>query len=140
MPDEIAESAKFLQHFLDAGPVFAVELLPGVDDPIIIKATRTLELMFDYAPGQLDGETISTLIPPNKREQHRLWIRSFLDHPQDRQMGNLGNVEPEGYSQSGKRFPIVLTWTRFYLDKRHFLAGTVMQQVVHETRDGTKPA
>jgi PAS domain S-box-containing protein len=134
--DSIADSADFLHYMLDVPPVFAVELVEATDDPIIIKASRALEEMFGYAPGQLIGLAISALIPPDKRIAHKGWIVEFLKHPVDRQMGNLGNIEPEGIDITGKRFPIVLMWKRFYLEKRQFLAATVMQQVRRAVKTG----
>ncbi len=128
----IVDSIEFLKYFLDAGPVFAVELLPNVPDPIMIRTTKTLEGMFGYAPGELNGKPISILIPPDKKAIHGSHILRFLDHPTDRQMGNLGDVRPEGCTLKGERFPIVLTWTRFFVETRHFAAGTVMAQIENQ--------
>ena len=46
------------------------------------------------------------------------------------------DVKPEGYTKEGKRFPIVLTWKRFFVSRRAFLAATVMPQLEeHDVHD-----
>jgi len=127
MAESVADSVEFLRFFIDAAPVLAVELVPGIYDPIMIRTTKALEGLFGYAPGQLNGQPISILIPPDKREQHKSHIKKFLEHPVDRQMG--AHVYPEGFTFQGVRFPILVVWTRFYVETRQFLAATIMPQL-----------
>jgi protein-histidine pros-kinase len=133
---DVQDTAAFLNHFIQAMPGLVVELIGGVDDPIIIMATATIESLFGYAPGQLDGKPLSTIVPPDKRDAHRSHIAQFVKHPTDRQMGNLGNVDPEGYTIDGIRFPIAVTWRRFFVESRQFLAAAVMTQVKEAATSG----
>lgn len=131
MSDNIADSVEFLRYFIDAAPLLAIELLPLIDDPIMIRTTTALETIFGYAPGELNEQPISILIPPDKRPPHKSHILGFLTHPTDRQMGE--DVKPEGITKDGRRFPIVLTWKRFFVTRRPFLAATVMPQLEEES-------
>lgn len=131
---KIQDTAEFLNYFMQAMPGLVIELIDGVDDPPIIMATDMLEKMFGYAPGELNGKPLSVVVPPDKREVHRSHIKGFSKHPVDRQMGNLGNVDPEGYTTDGQRFPIAVTWKRFFCEQRHFAAASVMPQVKISTK------
>lgn len=127
MPEHIADTVEFLRFFIDAAPILAVELLPNVNDPIMVRTTQALETIFGYAPGELNGQPVSIIIPPDKRQVHGQHVLGFLQHPTDRQMG--ADVKPEGYTRDGKRFPIVVIWRRFFVDRRQFLAATIMPQL-----------
>lgn len=127
MSEHIADTVEFLRFFIDAAPILAVELLPNVNDPIMVRTTQALETIFGYAPGELNGQPVSILIPPDKRQIHGQHILGFLEHPTDRQMG--ADVRPEGFTRDGRRFPIVVIWRRFFVDRRAFLAATIMPQL-----------
>jgi PAS domain S-box-containing protein len=130
MAEHISDTVEFLRFFIDAAPILAVELLPNVNDPIMVRTTKALETILGYAPGELNGQPISIIIPPDKRPIHGQHILGFLEHPTDRQMG--ANVRPEGFTRDGRRFPIVVTWQRFFVERRQFLAATVMPQLEDE--------
>lgn len=121
--------AKLMWKMLDAAPVFVVEIFDGVTDPLILKATKTLEKMFGYFSGELIDQPISLLIPSDKRAVHGKHIAELLVNLSERQMGASTNVEPEGISKSGERFPIELSWAVEVIHKRRFLIATVMRQL-----------
>lgn len=125
--DEIER--KLVYDMLDAAPVIAVELVDGVDDPVILLTTRTTEQMFGYFSGELNGQPISILIPADKRLPHKSHILKLLQHPAERQMGAATDVKPEGVDKAGNRFPIELSWRIKVIDKRRFLIATVMRQL-----------
>jgi PAS domain S-box-containing protein len=118
-----------LWQMLNASPVFAVEVHDGDDDPVFYKTTHALEVLFDYRPGELHGQPISILIPPEKREIHKKYFSALMRDPHDRQMGAQTTVKPEGMSRHGLVFPIELSWKQVFIDRRPFLIATVMRQL-----------
>lgn len=132
--DELTNSVDFLRRVIDAAPMLAIELVPEVYDPQIIFATTALERLFEYAPGELIGELLSTLAPPDKRAVHQTHIASFMRHPVDRQMGTSAFI-PEGWKKSGLRFPVSVAWSEFYVKQRHCLAVSVMPQLMSAASD-----
>lgn len=120
---------KLMWKMLDAAPVLVVELFDGVTDPLILKATKTVEKMFGYFSGELIDQPISVLIPPDKRAVHGKHIAELLTNLSERQMGASTNVEPEGINKLGERFPIELSWAVEVIHRRRFLIATVMRQL-----------
>lgn len=121
--------ARLMYKMLDAAPVFVVELFDGVNDPLIMKATKTLEKMFGYFSGELIDQPISLLIPDDKKDIHKSHILNLLGNLSERQMGENTNVQPEGIDKRGNRFPIELSWAVEIIHKRKFLIATVMRQL-----------
>lgn len=132
--DDLTASVEFLRRLIDAAPMLAIELVDTVYDPPIIFATKALEELFEYAPGELSGQALSVLAPPDKRSIHPSHIAEFLKHPTDRQMGSSTFI-PEGWKKTGIRFPVVVTWSRFYVQRRQCLAAAVMPQLMGSATD-----
>lgn len=130
VPNDLDDfESRLMYKMLEAAPVFVVELIDGVADPIIVKATKTVEKMFGYFSGELIDQPISILIPKDKREIHRKHITELLVNLTERQMGANTSVQPEGIDKEGNRFPIELSWAVEVIHKRRFLIATVMRQL-----------
>jgi hypothetical protein len=123
---------EMLGYLLDASPVLVVELAPGVTDPMILRATRIMERVFGYLPGELDGKPISTLIPEASRESHQVHLARFIEDPSDRHIGELGDlVCPQGVRKNGEIIDLEIALTVFVLRQRMFGVATIMPQVRH---------
>ena len=77
-----------------------------VDDSGTIRyANRPLADLFGYELGDLDGQPVAMLIPPELRATHGHQRAEYAAHRTNRQMGRP-DLDIEGQHASGTRFPI----------------------------------
>ncbi len=68
-------------------------------------ANRPLAELFGYEEGDLDGQPVEMLVPPESRESHRDQRDEYTQHQTNRQMGR-SDLDIEGQHANGTRFPI----------------------------------
>ncbi len=68
-------------------------------------ANRPLAELFGYEDGDLDGQPVEMLVPPESRESHRDQRHEYAQHQTNRQMGRP-DLDIEGQHANGTRFPI----------------------------------
>ena len=112
----------------DAGPMFLGSLsgaLVGLDDGLVYYCTEGFELMFGYhVRGDLLGQTIETVVPANKRQEHQIDREMFSKAPHPRPMGNpKGFVE--GQRRDGTVFPVAVS-----LGKAQVVSGVRLVAVI----------
>ena len=93
-------STLFKQIF-ESSPVAMI--LVGPDSRIEL-VNRDAESLFGYDPGELTGEPIETLIPPNVRPQHPELVQKYFDAPIPRQMGRGRDLF--AVKKDGSQFPV----------------------------------
>lgn len=78
------EFAEITQHLLRSSP----DALIVIDDRGIIRfANDTVTDLFGYAPEQLLGRSVDTLVPERFRSRHGHHIAGFVSEPRGREMG-----------------------------------------------------
>jgi PAS domain S-box-containing protein len=68
-------------------------------------ANRPLAELFGYEDGDLDGQPVEMLVPPESSESHRDQRAKYAEHQTSRQMGRP-DLDIEGQHANGTRFPI----------------------------------
>ncbi|MEY8875742.1 MAG: PAS domain S-box protein, partial [Leptothrix sp. (in: b-proteobacteria)] len=89
----------------------------------IVLVNPALEHMFGYAAGELAGQSVDVLVPPELRASHRLQMRAFIDgsREQTRLMGNRWQIN--GWRRDGTELTLQISLTTMLLDNsRHVLA------------------
>lgn len=81
-------------------------VVAGPDD-LIAYANRSAERMFGYAPGELAGQSIVTLMPERYRSAHADGMRRLAQGQNPRLTGR--SVQLEGLRRDGSEFPIDLS-------------------------------
>jgi len=73
-----------LRQLIDA---LADRLALEDEDGLIVSASRRLEAMFGYQPGELVGQPVESLVPAGQRAAHRDLRQAYCRDPADRPMG-----------------------------------------------------
>jgi PAS domain S-box-containing protein len=71
---------------------------------IIRQINRQTQLWFGYSEKELIGQEVEMLLDPSTREQHRSYLRKYMEHPQARSMGL--NQALNGVRKSGETFGV----------------------------------
>ncbi|MET0540389.1 MAG: response regulator, partial [Variovorax sp.] len=71
----------------------------------ILLANPELHRLFGYAQGELIGQPMEILVPPDSRPGHPTLRSGFMDQGQTRQMGS-GQVDLQGERKDGSRFSL----------------------------------
>ena len=82
-PTLVLESAAF-RGFFDAMPD---AILVCDVDGIVVLANRKTELLTGYAPSELEGVAVETLLPTAKQTAHAVQREGYREHPAVRGMG-----------------------------------------------------
>lgn len=62
--------------------------LVNLDSKEIVATTPATVAMFGYEEGELNGQTVSLLVPGQYRERHEQYMDTYADNPQIRYMGD----------------------------------------------------
>ncbi|MGE5376688.1 MAG: PAS domain S-box protein [Bacteroidota bacterium] len=74
-------------------------------DGQIVHANRQVETLFGYAPGEVMGRAVETLVPPRLREYHFQQRSSYTDQQRSRRIMGLGH-ELYGRRKDESEFPV----------------------------------
>jgi PAS domain S-box-containing protein len=85
-------------------------------DGTIIMANATLEAMFGYAPSELLGRPLETLLPEALRNAHRAHRDDYVAAPHKRPMGQ--GIDLVGRHKDGHTFAIEASLSQFQIDGR----------------------
>jgi PAS domain S-box-containing protein len=89
---------------------------------IVFANPKTYEL-FGYAPGELVGETVETLLPDDVRGGHVAHRAAYTAHPRTRPMGS--GLDLRGRRKSGEEFPVEISLSPVASDDRVFVVAIV---------------
>ena len=108
---EVHEYAAHLrEHDAIAGVYFeagAQAILVVAPDGKIVRANTTIEQMFGYGHGELDGQPIETLVPERVHAIHTAHRENYLKAPRSRPMG-IG-LDLAGLRKDGSEFPLEIS-------------------------------
>ena len=90
----------------------------------IVLANPQSEKMFGYYPNSLVGVTVETLIPQDKRSQHKVHRNAYHNNPQPRQMGKGRDLF--GLSKNGDVFPIEISLTPTKIENKNVVIAFVI--------------
>lgn len=101
-----------------------------IDTGEIIWVSKPLGGMFGYlGAGELEGEEIELLVPPEKREMHRKIRGEYLKNPGQMRMGERG-MEILGCRKDGTKFRIEISLLPVRVRKRWLMLGTILDMTV----------
>jgi PAS domain S-box-containing protein len=96
-----------------------------VDDKgLVLLANAQIEQTFDYAPKQLTGKPVETLMPETCRLSHIAHRKQFARHPAARIMG--GKIQLLGLHRNGSEFPIEVRLQPIIMQTKHYTIATVI--------------
>ena len=98
-------------------------------DGTIQQVNPETERMFGYAPGELVGRNIDTLMPSDYVSAHREGMKRYLATGEARVIGE--RVRVEGLRSNGTRFPLHLHITSFTDDDRQYFVGILQDLTEH---------
>jgi len=129
--DRIEREATQTRSQLEAIAEHSTDAILVIDtDSRIRFANPAVTDLFGYAPAELEGESLTTLMPDHLRQAHLDAIDRYLET--DERSVNWSNVEFEARHRDGTEFPISVSFGEFgETDERRFL-GIVRD--VTETR------
>ncbi|MFD2098963.1 sensor histidine kinase [Flagellimonas iocasae] len=91
------------------------------DQQVIVASNEVANRMFGYEKGELSGIPLEVLIPPEKRERHRVDADAFFKKSKNRQMGQ--GLDLVGVLKDGSEFPLEIGLNPFtLLQKRYVMA------------------
>ena len=94
------------------------------DQGLVLLANAQLEQTFGYAPKELAGKPIETLMPVSCRSAHAAHREHFARHPAARTMGN--NTKLRGLHKNGVEFPIEVRLQPIIIQAQHYTIATVI--------------
>lgn len=103
------EEIAILRGIADASTSMVVDLQTAE----IVRTSPFLDTLFGYLPGELNGQSVHLLLPPEIRELHAAHYASYAQDPHPRQMGERDMVL-EGYTKAGHKMPLeVFLWPKY---------------------------
>lgn len=107
-----------------------VQLIDTLDDGImladegtIVLASRRLTAMFGYQEGELTGQPVETLVPSERRDEHRKDRAAYAQAPVSRPMG--GRARLAGVRKDGGTMPVTITLSPVATAGGHFVLAVV---------------
>ncbi|MFY9655374.1 MAG: PAS domain S-box protein [Methylocystis sp.] len=95
-----------------------------IDDEGRIKMTNAAaDQMFGYAPSELFGHMLETLVPEGQREAHVRHRRHFLQNPATRRMDQKSALA--GRRRDGSTFPVDVALASFTVSGEQFAQATI---------------
>lgn len=114
-----------LDQFLQFAPDAIVVVDRGGE---IVLANPQIEEVFGYAPAEIVGKPLETLVPVRLRGQHFLDRQSYFDDPRTRAMG--AGLELSGLRADGTEFPAEISLSSLETDE-----GTVAIAAIRDVSD-----
>lgn len=81
------------------------------EEGVIIKTNPYAAKIFGYAPGELKGQLIEVLVPPQLRDRHVHYRMQYVENPHPRAMGS--NLNLLATKKNGEQFPVEISLTYF---------------------------
>ena len=100
----LADEAALMRTIIATATEGIVTMTPGGRIELV---NRAAELMFGFAPGELIGQDVTTLMPNPYRDEHSSYVQNYLDSGQARVIG-IGR-EVVAKRKDGSQFPIHLS-------------------------------
>ena len=86
--------------------------------------------MFGYDRGELVGQHLNILIPPNYKPNHSKHFKDFLAHSEKRQMGHGRDLY--GVKKDGTQFPVEAGLNPFSIDGENFVMSLIVDITVRK--------
>ncbi|NEU58320.1 nitrogen regulation protein NR(II) [Halorussus sp. MSC15.2] len=118
-PDDAGERRKAFDALAEASADGIVML---DDDSVVRYANPAVERILGYAPDQLVGEPLLTIIPDRFKEAHTSAFQQYLDTG-ERQL-DWTYIELPGYHEEGHEVPLAISFNEFEHDDDHYFVGT----------------
>lgn len=115
---------RVLEQFSVAFQAAPGATLIAAADGSIVFTNQSLNRLFEYADGELIGETVETLVPRELRAAHPELREAYLEVPSSRAMGSGRNLF--GLSKSGKLIPIEIGLNHVDTDGETFVVASVL--------------
>ena len=109
----LADEAALMRTIIATATEGIVTMTPGGRIELV---NRAAELMFGFAPGELIGQDVTTLMPNPYRDEHSSYVQNYLDSGQARVIG-IGR-EVVAKRKDGSQFPIHLSVGEGLVDNR----------------------
>ncbi len=93
------------------------------EDDMIVLASRRLTAMFGYQYGELAGQLVETLVPVERRDEHRKDRAAYSRAPVSRPMG--GRARLAGVLKKGGTLPVTITLSPVPTVGGHFVLAVV---------------
>jgi PAS domain S-box-containing protein len=93
------------------------------DDGCIVLLNGRAEAMFGYAPDELLGSTVETLVPEQCRAAHRAHRARYAAAPEAREMGS--GLELRAQRRDGSEFPVEISLSPIHLDGEGRVVATI---------------
>ncbi|MGM0934328.1 MAG: PAS domain-containing sensor histidine kinase [Bacteroidota bacterium] len=97
---------------------------------IIVTVNLAALQMFGYERGELVGQHLNILIPPNYKPNHSKHFKEFLAHSEKRQMGH--GRELFGIKKDGSQFPVEAGLNPFRVDGEDFVMSLIVDITVRK--------
>ncbi|WP_372916721.1 ATP-binding protein [Salegentibacter sp.] len=97
---------------------------------IIVTVNLAAHEMFGYESGELVGEHLNILIPPNYKPDHSKHFKDFLSHSEKRQMGH--GRELFGVRKDGSQVPVEAGLNPFSIDGEDFVMSLIVDITVRK--------
>ncbi|MDR9456631.1 MAG: PAS domain-containing sensor histidine kinase [Salegentibacter sp.] len=97
---------------------------------IIVTVNLAALQMFGYERGELVGQHLNILIPPNYKPNHSKHFKDFLAHSEKRQMGH--GRELFGIKKDGSQFPVEAGLNPFRVDGEDFVMSLIVDITVRK--------
>jgi len=94
------------------------------DQGVVLLANAQLERTFGYAPKELTGKPVETLIPETCRSAHVAHRKHFTQQPIARMMGD--QMKLQGLHKAGWEFPIEVRLQPIVIQSQHYIIATVI--------------
>ena len=90
---------------------------------LIVAWNPSAERIFGYAPGEIIGQPLATLIPPRHRDAHHAGVMRVLSGGEQLVIGRL--IELSALRKDGSEFDIDLSLTRWSVSEGSFFTATL---------------
>src|SRR5262249_29607167 len=97
---ELEEGKAAFERLFDAS---ADALLVVGQDGRIVRANQRIQALFGYAPQEIMGQVIESLVPIDLRTIHRVHRQRYLEHPETRVMS--AGLDLHGRRKDASQFP-----------------------------------
>ncbi|MBF0256293.1 MAG: PAS domain S-box protein [Gammaproteobacteria bacterium] len=123
MRRELQEKERLARQIFNSAPS---AMLVVDSDGLITQTNPRAEALFGYAPGQLLGQSVELLVPPEMRQAHAQSRGQFSQAPAFRVMGQ--GAELAGLKSDGSRFPLCIALSPFQTESGQCIIVSIEDQ------------